>query len=169
MALSMTFPDGYSAASAEEQAAGLRLVIYGYTAATAAAGVLVWFTIPDRMPSRGGFVIEFTCNKPAPVVTTTTTVTVEGTVVEATPVPSTTTAPDPLGPTVVTTPTSITVGPATTAPPPAGPTDTLPVTGTSTTYLVASTGFALLGAGVALLALVQLAASRVRLNKARVE
>lgn len=105
----------------------------------------------------GGFVISFTC---APLVPPTVAPTTT-----AAPVP--TTAPEPSGPTTVpesTTTVAAEVA-ATTAPPPAGPSATLPVTGTSTTYLVASGGFALLGAGVALLALLQLTASRVRVNR----
>ncbi len=44
------FPDGYSAATMAEKQDALRLVIYIYTAVTAAAGVLVWFVITDDQP-----------------------------------------------------------------------------------------------------------------------
>ncbi|MFK8030618.1 MAG: nitrate/nitrite transporter [Gammaproteobacteria bacterium] len=42
---SMAFPDGTADASLEDKKAVLRTIIYGYTAVTAAAGVLVWFVI----------------------------------------------------------------------------------------------------------------------------
>jgi nitrate/nitrite transporter NarK len=41
------FPDGYAMASFEEKKQALRVVIYGYTAATIAAGIFVWFVIAD--------------------------------------------------------------------------------------------------------------------------
>jgi nitrate/nitrite transporter NarK len=41
------FPDGYGAATFEQKEATLRLIIYGYTGVTTAAGVLVWFVIWD--------------------------------------------------------------------------------------------------------------------------
>jgi nitrate/nitrite transporter NarK len=41
------FPEGYGAATFEQKEATLRLIIYGYTGVTAAAGVLVWFVISD--------------------------------------------------------------------------------------------------------------------------
>lgn len=56
----MTFPDGYAAASFADKREALRLIIYGYTVVTAAAGVLAWFAINDgtsevrREPVRHG-------------------------------------------------------------------------------------------------------------------
>jgi nitrate/nitrite transporter NarK len=47
----LAFPEGYGAASFEDKRQALRLVILGYTAATAATGVLVWYTISDGHPS----------------------------------------------------------------------------------------------------------------------
>jgi len=44
------FPDGYAVASFEEKREALRVVIYGYTAATVACGVFVWFAIADNHP-----------------------------------------------------------------------------------------------------------------------
>ncbi len=44
-AFSVAFPLGYEAATLEQKGAVLRQVIYGYTAVTAAVGVLVWFTL----------------------------------------------------------------------------------------------------------------------------
>jgi len=44
-AFSVAFPLGYDAASLTQKGAVLRQVIYGYTAVTAAVGVLVWFTL----------------------------------------------------------------------------------------------------------------------------
>ncbi len=44
---SMTFPDGYDAATPAAKRDALRLVIYGYTAVTALAGVFVWFALRD--------------------------------------------------------------------------------------------------------------------------
>jgi sugar phosphate permease len=44
-AFSVAFPLGYDAATLEQKGAVLRQVIYGYTAVTAAVGVLVWFTL----------------------------------------------------------------------------------------------------------------------------
>lgn len=49
----LAFPDGYAVATFAEKEAALRLIIYGYTAVTAAAGVLVWFVIvEDRQPAK---------------------------------------------------------------------------------------------------------------------
>jgi len=45
------FPDGYAMASFEEKRQALRVVIYGYTAATIAAGTFVWFVISDARSS----------------------------------------------------------------------------------------------------------------------
>ena len=45
------FPDGYAAASFEDKREALRIVIYGYTAVTAATGVFIWFVISDGHPS----------------------------------------------------------------------------------------------------------------------
>ena len=47
----MAFPDGYAAASLEDKREALRIVIYGYTAVTAATGAFVWFVISDGHPS----------------------------------------------------------------------------------------------------------------------
>ena len=41
----MAFPLGYDAATPEQKGAVLRQVIHGYTAVTAAVGVMVWFTL----------------------------------------------------------------------------------------------------------------------------
>ena len=57
MSLNLAFPDGYQAASAAERADALRDVIYGYTIATALAGVFVWFALTDE-PPRGDPVIK---------------------------------------------------------------------------------------------------------------
>lgn len=43
----MAFPDGYDAASFADKQAAMRTVILGYTAVTAAAGVLAWFVVSD--------------------------------------------------------------------------------------------------------------------------
>ena len=51
--LSLTLPDGYGAATLAEREAALRLVIQGYTLATALAGVFVWFAIPETAPRKG--------------------------------------------------------------------------------------------------------------------
>ncbi|MEP5570094.1 MAG: MFS transporter [Halioglobus sp.] len=48
---SLSFPDGYAAASDTDKAEALRSIILAYTAVTAAAGVLVWFVITDGHPS----------------------------------------------------------------------------------------------------------------------
>ena len=45
LAFTLAFPLGYDAAAASEKREVLRTVIYGYTAVTAAVGVLVWFTL----------------------------------------------------------------------------------------------------------------------------
>ena len=44
----LAFPDGYASASFEDKQQTLRVIILGYTAVTAAAGVLVWFVIGDQ-------------------------------------------------------------------------------------------------------------------------
>mgnify|MGYP003342571923 CR=1 FL=1 len=44
-------PDGYAAASFEDKREALPIVIYGYTAVTAATGVFIWFVISDGHPS----------------------------------------------------------------------------------------------------------------------
>ena len=41
------FPHGYDVASFEEKRTVLRIIIYGYTAVTAACGVFVWFALAD--------------------------------------------------------------------------------------------------------------------------
>ena len=51
LVFSLTFPDGYASASIQEKEQALRLVILGYSAVTAAAGILVWFVISDGHPS----------------------------------------------------------------------------------------------------------------------
>jgi nitrate/nitrite transporter NarK len=48
---SLMFPEGYSAATPEGKRLALSLVIYGYTAVTAATGVYVWFVLSDGHPS----------------------------------------------------------------------------------------------------------------------
>jgi len=50
MMFSLAFPGGYDAASFAEKEAALRLIIYGYTAVTAFAGVFVWFVLTDGQP-----------------------------------------------------------------------------------------------------------------------
>ncbi len=51
MIFGMAFPEGYGAATLEEKEAALRLIIYGYTAVTAFAGVFVWFVLTDGHPA----------------------------------------------------------------------------------------------------------------------
>jgi MFS transporter, GlpU family, inner membrane protein len=51
MMFGLAFPDGYAGATIEEKQAALRLIIYGYTAATALVGVFVWFVLSDGHPS----------------------------------------------------------------------------------------------------------------------
>ncbi len=125
--------------------------------------ITVSITLGSDGISSGGFVISFSeCEEAGSVFVPPTVTTVPTTT------PSPTTAPEPSGPTVVeSTTTIVDVSPVTTAAAPAGPSATLPVTGTSTTYMIASSGLALLGAGIALLALVQLTASRVSVNRVR--
>lgn len=53
-ALGLAFPDGYEAASTAARAAALRQVVLGYSAATAAAGVLVWLVLPAGQLSDEG-------------------------------------------------------------------------------------------------------------------
>ncbi len=126
--------------------------------------ITVSITLGSDGISSGGFVISFSeCAEQVSISLPPTIVDVPTTV----PAPTATTAPEPSGPTVVESTTSIVVSPVTTAPAPAGPSATLPVTGTSTTYMIASSGLALLGAGIALLALVQLTASRVKVSRVR--
>jgi nitrate/nitrite transporter NarK len=45
------FPEGIAAASFEDKREALRMVILGYTAITASAGVFVWFALADPHPS----------------------------------------------------------------------------------------------------------------------
>jgi len=47
----LMFPEGYSNASPEGKRQALSLIIYGYTAVTAATGVYVWFVLSDGHPS----------------------------------------------------------------------------------------------------------------------
>lgn len=51
MMFGLAFPEGYGAATFEEKEAALRLIIYGYTAVTAFAGMFVWFVLTDGHPS----------------------------------------------------------------------------------------------------------------------
>jgi nitrate/nitrite transporter NarK len=51
MMFGLAFPGSYGAATFEEKEAALRLIIYGYTAVTAFAGVFVWFALTDGHPS----------------------------------------------------------------------------------------------------------------------
>ena len=51
MMFSLAFPEGYGVATLEEKEGALRLIIYGYTAVTAFAGVFVWFALSDGHPS----------------------------------------------------------------------------------------------------------------------
>lgn len=48
---SLAFPEGYSDATFQDKQAALRMIIHGYTAATAMAGVFVWFALTDARPS----------------------------------------------------------------------------------------------------------------------
>ncbi len=43
----LAFPEGYAAAGESDRREALRIIILGYTAATALAGMLVWFVIRD--------------------------------------------------------------------------------------------------------------------------
>ena len=52
MMFGLAFPEGYGAATFEEKEAALRMIIYGYTAVTAIAGVFVWFVLTDGHRSR---------------------------------------------------------------------------------------------------------------------
>lgn len=56
LSFGFAFPDGYGAATFEEKQEALRLIILGYTAVTAAAGVLVWFVVVDD--ESGGKVVR---------------------------------------------------------------------------------------------------------------
>ena len=47
---SAVFPEDQSTASLAEKEHALRIVIYGYTALTAAAGVFIWFAVTDGHP-----------------------------------------------------------------------------------------------------------------------
>ena len=47
----LSFPDGYASATIEQKEDTLRLIILGYSAVTAAAGLLVWFVISDGHPA----------------------------------------------------------------------------------------------------------------------
>lgn len=51
MVFGLAFPEGYADATPEQKEAALRMVIYGYTAVTALAGVFVWFALSDGHPS----------------------------------------------------------------------------------------------------------------------
>ena len=53
------FPDDYAMATLDQKAEALRSVIYGYALATALAGVLVWFAIPEVRNSVNGVNREF--------------------------------------------------------------------------------------------------------------
>ncbi len=47
----LAFSEGYAAATFEEKQRALQLIIYGYTAVTALAGVFVWFVLTDGHPA----------------------------------------------------------------------------------------------------------------------
>ncbi len=47
----LMFPEDYASASFEDKRQALSLIIYGYTAVTAATGVYVWFALSDGHPS----------------------------------------------------------------------------------------------------------------------
>lgn len=49
---SLSFPDGYGAASFEDKREALRLIILGYSAVTALAGLIVWFALAGEKPDR---------------------------------------------------------------------------------------------------------------------
>lgn len=49
---SLSFPDGYGAASFEDKREALRLIILGYAAVTALAGLIVWFALAGEKPDR---------------------------------------------------------------------------------------------------------------------
>jgi len=46
----LMFPEGYASASPEGKRLALSLIIYGYSAVTAATGVFVWFVLSDGHP-----------------------------------------------------------------------------------------------------------------------
>ncbi len=48
---SFFFPEGYSSATFEEKKEALRVVIYGYTAATVLAGLFVWLVLSNSQPT----------------------------------------------------------------------------------------------------------------------
>lgn len=47
---SLSFPEGYAAASFEDKREALRLIILGYSAVTALAGLIVWFALAGQKP-----------------------------------------------------------------------------------------------------------------------
>ena len=47
----LMFPEGYANASPEGKRLALSLIIYGYTAVTAATGVYIWFVLSDGHPN----------------------------------------------------------------------------------------------------------------------
>ena len=49
---SLSFPDGYGTASFEDKREALRLIILGYSAVTALAGLIVWFALAGQKPDR---------------------------------------------------------------------------------------------------------------------
>jgi hypothetical protein len=51
LSFSFAFSEGYAAASFEQKEDALRLIVHGYTAVTAAAGVFIWFVMADGQPS----------------------------------------------------------------------------------------------------------------------
>ena len=53
MIFSLSFPDGYDAASMADKTEALRLVIYGYSGVTALTGLYVWFALSDGHPATG--------------------------------------------------------------------------------------------------------------------
>jgi sugar phosphate permease len=51
MVFGLSFPEGYAASSFDEKRDALRIIIYGYTAVTAATGAFIWFVIADGHPA----------------------------------------------------------------------------------------------------------------------
>lgn len=50
LTFALSFPEGYAQASFDQRKDALGLVIYGYTAVTALAGLLAWFAVTDGHP-----------------------------------------------------------------------------------------------------------------------
>jgi sugar phosphate permease len=51
MVFGLSFPEGYAASSFDEKRDALRIIVYGYTAVTAATGAFIWFVIADGHPA----------------------------------------------------------------------------------------------------------------------